>query len=129
MKKLLINKKSFALFSGGKDSLCLLAYLKEVFTGIKIDLTALFIDTTVGLPENVKYVRKVCRYLKIPLKIVKPKQSYFELVSKWGIPSFKYRWCCRELKIKPVSDYLATIEGPKVVFDGIRAAESNVRAT
>lgn len=129
INELLSNRKSFVLFSGGKDSLCLLAYLKEISNGTKMDLTALFIDTTVGLPENMKYVKKVCRYLKIPLKIVKPKQNYFELVTKWGIPSFKYRWCCRELKIKPVSDYLATIKEPKVVFDGIRAAESHVRAT
>lgn len=129
IKELLSSRKSFVLFSGGKDSLCLLAYLKEIANGTEMDLTALFIDTTVGLPENMKYVKKVCRYLKVPLKIVKPKQNYFDLVTNWGIPSFKYRWCCRELKIKPVSDYLATIKEPKVVFDGIRAAESSVRAT
>lgn len=129
VKNFLSNRKSFALFSGGKDSLCLLAYLKEISDGTKIDLTALFIDTTVGLPENMKYVRKICKYLDIPLKIVQPKQNYFELVKKWGIPSLKYRWCCRELKIKPVRDYLATIKGPKVVFDGIRAVESRMRAT
>jgi 3'-phosphoadenosine 5'-phosphosulfate sulfotransferase (PAPS reductase)/FAD synthetase len=129
VKNLFSNRKTFVLFSGGKDSLCLLAYLKEICNGTKVDLTALFIDTTVGLPENMKYVKKVCRYLGVPLKIVKPKKDYFELVTKWGIPSFKYRWCCRELKIKPVSDYLSKIKEPKVVFDGIRAAESNVRST
>lgn len=129
INELLKNRKSFILFSGGKDSLCLLAYLKEISNGEKVDMTTLFIDTTVGLPENMKYVRRVCKYLNIPLKIVQPKQNYFELVKKWGIPSFKYRWCCRELKIKPVRDFLATIKGPKVVFDGIRAVESNIRAT
>lgn len=129
IKELLSNRKSFILFSGGKDSLCLLAYLRELSNGTKVDLTALFIDTTVGLSENIEYVKKVCRYLKIPLKIVKPKQDYFDFVSKWGIPSFNYRWCCRELKIKPVSDYLTTVSEPKVIFDGIRAAESNVRGT
>ncbi len=127
IRELLNNRKSFVLFSGGKDSLCLLAYLKEISNGTKTPLTALFIDTTVGLPENIKYVRKVCRYLKVPLKIVKPKQDYFEIVKKWGIPNFKFRWCCRELKIKPVSDYLATVKEPKVVIDGIRAVESNIR--
>lgn len=60
IKELLSSRKSFVLFSGGKDSLCLLAYLKEIANGTEMDLTALFIDTTVGLPENMKYVKKVC---------------------------------------------------------------------
>jgi 3'-phosphoadenosine 5'-phosphosulfate sulfotransferase (PAPS reductase)/FAD synthetase len=124
---LMRNRKSFALFSGGLDSLCMLSYLKEISEIIKTELTVIFIDTTVGLPENVKYVKKVCRYLKIGLKTVRPKEDYFSLVKKWGIPSFKSRWCCRELKIKPVEEFLSKIKEPKVVFDGIRAVESRVR--
>ncbi|GAH73631.1 unnamed protein product, partial [marine sediment metagenome] len=34
---------------------------------------------------------------------------------------------CRELKIKPIKEYLATVKEPKVIFDGIRAAESSIR--
>jgi 3'-phosphoadenosine 5'-phosphosulfate sulfotransferase (PAPS reductase)/FAD synthetase len=127
IKRLLISKKSFVLFSGGKDSLAALAYLKGIANGDKIDLTAIYVDTTAGLPENTEYIKKVCRYLKVKLKIVKPRVDYFTLVKKWGIPSFKYRWCCRELKIKPIEEYLDTVEESKVVFDGIRAAESRLR--
>lgn len=127
IKNLMNLGKSFALFSGGLDSLCMLSYLGDISRVIKSDLTVIFIDTTVGLPENVKYVKKVCRYLGVKLRIVRPKEDYFSLVKKWGIPSFRSRWCCRELKIKPVKDFLDKINGPKVVFDGIRAVESNVR--
>jgi 3'-phosphoadenosine 5'-phosphosulfate sulfotransferase (PAPS reductase)/FAD synthetase len=127
LEKLLQIKKSFVLFSGGKDSLATLVYLKEIAKKAHSDLTALYVDTTAGLPENTKYVRKVCKYLEINLKVVKPKTDYFTLVKEWGIPSFGYRWCCRELKIKPIEEYLDSIKEPKVVFDGIRAAESNVR--
>ena len=127
IRMLLRNRKSFVLFSGGTDSLCLLAYLCKIAEDKNSSLTALYVDTTVGLPENIKYVRKVCRYLKVRLKIVRPEEDYFTFVKKWGIPSFKSRWCCRELKIKPIRDYLANIRHPKVVFDGIRAVESNVR--
>jgi 3'-phosphoadenosine 5'-phosphosulfate sulfotransferase (PAPS reductase)/FAD synthetase len=31
--------------------------------------------------------------------------------------------------VAPIRRFLAEIEGPKVVYDGIRAAESNIRAT
>jgi 3'-phosphoadenosine 5'-phosphosulfate sulfotransferase (PAPS reductase)/FAD synthetase len=124
---LMQNRKSFVLFSGGLDSLCMLSFLKEISETIKTELTAIYIDTTVGLADNVKYIRKVCRYLGVKLKTVKPKEDYFTLVKKWGIPSFRSRWCCRELKIKPVEEFLDKIEDPKVVFDGIRAVESRVR--
>ncbi len=127
IRKLLETKKSFVLFSGGKDSLATLAYLKDIAKTANNDLTALYVDTTAGLPENTKYVKKVCKHLKINLKIVRPKVDYFTLAKEWGIPSFGYRWCCRELKIKPIEEYLDSVKEPKVVFDGIRAAESNVR--
>jgi 3'-phosphoadenosine 5'-phosphosulfate sulfotransferase (PAPS reductase)/FAD synthetase len=127
IKHLLENKKSFVLFSGGKDSLATLYYLKNFVFESNGNLIALYVDTTAGLPENTKYVKKVCRYLKVKLKIVRPEKDYFTLVKEWGIPSFKYRWCCRELKIKPIAKYLERIKEPKVVFDGIRAAESYIR--
>jgi len=127
IKNILNNRRSFVLFSGGKDSLATLAYLKSITNGSGKNIAAIYVDTTAGLPENTEYIKKVCRYLKVKLIIVRPKVDYFTLVKKWGVPSFRYRWCCRELKIKPIEDYLATIKQPKVVFDGIRAAESRIR--
>ena len=127
IKNLLESRRSFVLFSGGKDSIATLAYLKGIAKKGKGDLTAIHVNTTAGLSANTKYVKKVCKYLGVNLEIVRPKIDYFTLVKEWGIPSFKYRWCCRELKIKPIGEYLNKIKEPKVVFDGIRAAESNVR--
>ena len=127
IKKLIKLRRSFILFSGGKDSLATLVYLKNIAKKVKKDINAIYIDTTAGLPENTEYVKQVCDYLGVNLQIVKPKIDYFTLAKKWGIPSFKYRWCCRELKIKPIAEYFDSVKKPKVVFDGIRAAESNVR--
>ncbi len=127
IKRILSKGKSFVLFSGGKDSLATLAYLKSISNGNSNDITALYVDTTAGLPENIEYVKEACSHFGVNLRIVRPTVDYFTLVKDWGIPSFGYRWCCRELKIKPIEDYLKSIEGPKVVFDGIRAAESRIR--
>jgi len=128
LKELMKSRKPFVLFSGGKDSLATLIYLKEIAKKAKRRLTAVYVDTTAGLPENTEYVKSVCKYMKVRLEVVKPKVDYFTLAKQWGIPSYGYRWCCRELKIKPIEQYFKNINKPKVVFDGIRAVESNVRS-
>ena len=119
--------KPFVLFSGGRDSLATLVYMNDLAKNVNCKMTAIYVDTTAGLPENTRYVRRVCRYLGIGLKVVRPKVDYFTLAKKWGIPGFRYRWCCRELKIRPIQEFLNSVTEPKVVFDGIRAVESNVR--
>jgi|GEM_PF-351069 len=126
IKELLKKKRAFLLFSGGKDSIATLLYLKKIAEK-EMDLTVVHVDTTAGLPENTEYVKEVCEYLNLPLDIVRPQIDYFTLAKEWGIPSFGFRWCCRELKIKPITNYFKNIDEPKVVFDGIRAAESNIR--
>jgi len=127
--KLLRMGKPFILFSGGKDSLCLLEYMRRLADHTNKELTALHVDTTAGFPEVEKYVEQVCDKLSVPLVTVRPQHEYFEIAKKWGIPGVRSRWCCETLKVAPLRRFLATVEGPKVIFDGIRAAESNIRAT
>jgi len=129
VKKLLRMGKPYILFSGGKDSLCLLEYMRRLANSIGKKITALHGDTTAGFPEVEGYVKKVCKKLKVPLVTVRPQHDYFEIAKKWGIPGVRSRWCCETLKVAPMRRYLATIEGPKVILDGIRAVESNIRAT
>jgi len=127
-RKILNGAECFVLISGGKDSLATLVYTKEIANEAGTDLRAIHVDTTVGFPEVTKYVRKVCSQLGVRLSIVRPENNFFDLAKDWGIPSFRFRWCCRELKIRPVQDFLSKIRGRKVVIDGIRAEESNQRA-
>lgn len=129
LKRLLRRAKTFVLFSGGTDSLCTLLHLLDTTGTRKQAVRALHVDTTAGFPEVTRYVRQVCNRLAIPLDIVRAERDYFELAKRWGIPGFNARWCCKELKVKPVRDFLATVRGPKIVVDGIRAAESNQRRT
>jgi len=128
LQRALQHTACYILFSGGMDSLCVLLYLRGIAEPLSAPLTALHIDTTAGFPEVTAYVRRICRRLNVRLRILRPKRDYFELAKRWGIPSFSARWCCEELKIKPVRDFLSRIPGPKVVFDGIRAAESAQRS-
>ncbi len=126
--KLIRLGRPFALFSGGKDSLCLVARMCELAKGARRDLTALHAETTAGFPEVESYVQTVCAQLRVPLTVVRPNRDFFETAKRWGIPSPRSRWCCETLKVAPMRRYLQTTEGPKVIFDGIRAAESTNRA-
>lgn len=128
IKTLLKHGKSYVLFSGGRDSLAALDYLACIATTVNEKVVALHVETTVGLNEITEYVSEICDQLNIALKVVRPKEDYFSLAKRWGIPSVNSRWCCRELKIRPMVEFLQEIDGPKVVFDGIRAAESGIRA-
>ena len=119
----------FVLFSGGRDSLCTLEYMRKLAKRAGVEITALHADTTAGFPEVEQYVKDVCHKLAVPLVTLRPERDYFETAKKWGIPGVRSRWCCKTLKVAPIRRYLARIEGPKVIYDGIRAAESPVRAT
>jgi len=127
--KLLRMGRAFILFSGGKDSLCILEYMRRLADYANKEITALHVNTTAGFPEVEEYVEQVCVKLGVPLVTVQSHHDYFEIAKKWGIPGVRSRWCCKTLKVAPLQRFLSTVEGPKVIFDGIRAAESNIRAT
>lgn len=121
--------RPFVLFSGGQDSLCLLTYLNNLTKETNKKIIAIHANTTAGFPEIEEYVQQVCSMLGVELVTVQPQANYFDLAKRWGIPSAKSRWCCETLKVAPIRRFLAGVKEPKVVFDGIRAAESNLRAT
>jgi 3'-phosphoadenosine 5'-phosphosulfate sulfotransferase (PAPS reductase)/FAD synthetase len=128
LKKLIQSCDVYVLFSGGLDSLCTLHYSRSLASSIGKQVTAIHVDTTVGFPEVTSHVSAVCRQLGVDLAVVRPEIDYFTLANKWGIPAFNSRWCCRELKIRPITEFLGGRDDPKIVIDGIRGAESSVRA-
>jgi 3'-phosphoadenosine 5'-phosphosulfate sulfotransferase (PAPS reductase)/FAD synthetase len=128
IRKTLSMGRPFVLFSGGRDSLCTLEYLRRLCNGREGALTAIHVDTTAGFPEVEEYVHATCRDLGVRLITVSPERTFFELAKKWGIPGVKARWCCETLKVAPLRRFLRTVDGAFVVYDGIRAAESPVRA-
>jgi len=115
----------YVLFSGGKDSLVALHIVNRVACSLGKNITAVYVNTTASIPDNIKYVRKICRKFGVKLQIVQPKESYFDLVRRWGFPTIGRRWCCFHLKIEPLKIYFSDNLDPlRIVFDGIRADES-----
>lgn len=97
-------------YSGGKDSDVLLHLVRA--SGIKY--VARYKSATIDPPGTIKHVQE-----QGDVEILRPKQSFFDIVKKWGMPSRFSRFCCKYLKEYPTESNYSLI--------GIRAEESAKR--
>lgn len=75
-------------YSGGKDSDVILQLAKE--SGIKY--RAIYKNTTIDPVGTIQH----CRANGVEIR--QPKESFFTLIKKHGLPSFRFRFCCQHLK-------------------------------
>lgn len=92
----------YVSLSGGADSTALAIYLHE--RGEEFELV--FADTGAELPETYWIVPRVARALGVKLHVVSGP-TFFQQVAAYGylLPSWRVRWCTRELKITPLKQY------------------------
>lgn len=102
-------------FSGGKDSICLLELVR--MSGVKHE--AYYSATGIDPPEIVKFIKR--EYPEV--RILTPKESFWEGIRKRSPPLRYQRWCCETLKHEPGSHIPL-----KHRLMGIRAEESRKRA-
>lgn len=113
-----LNPSGYYLsFSGGKDSQLL--YLIAELSGVKFK--AYFSNTTNELPENITFIRK--HYPKV--KFLNPKENFYKLVSKKGLPTIKGRYCCAILKEGVGAGY-AVLTGERKEESALRKKYSDV---
>jgi 3''-phosphoadenosine 5''-phosphosulfate sulfotransferase (PAPS reductase)/FAD synthetase and related enzymes len=77
-------------FSAGKDSVVILDLAER--SGVKFE--AVYANTTVDPPGTIQFLKK--NYPQVEIK--HPKESFYQLVAKKGLPSRTRRWCCEKLK-------------------------------
>jgi len=117
-------------FSGGTDSLVSTHLAWRLTENIKIPLRSLIrkvvhVNTTVGLPGILDYVKEVANKFNWDLEILQPKVSFWKLAEKWGMPTLRRRWCCFRLKLEPLFNYALTLPVSRVCFvTGMRREES-----
>ena len=124
MKKELQKKVDFAIkllrsipqdgdielsYSSGKDSDVILELAKMA----GIPYRAIYKATTIDPPKTIAHAREM------GAEIIRPKETFFQLVSKSGFPSRFSRECCSVLKEYKVCDR---------AIQGIRRSESRKRA-
>jgi phosphoadenosine phosphosulfate reductase len=124
--------KFVVAFSGGKDSLVLLDLVQRALAPDQF--IVIFGDTGMELSDTYKAVNLAKeKYPKLNFQTAKSDFSAEESWKEFGPPGRRMRWCCAIHKSVPVMLKLREIakDGIKVkavVFDGIRAEESDRRA-
>lgn len=92
-------------YSGGKDSDVILELAKMA----GINYRAIYKNTTIDPPGTIRHCREK------GVEILHPKESFFQLVERKGLPTRRARFCCSELKEYKVLDR---------AIQGIRRSES-----
>lgn len=95
-------------YSGGKDSDVILQLAKEA----DVRYRAIYRNTTIDPPGTIAHVGRM------GAEILRPKETFFQLVAKKGFPNRFSRFCCEKLKEYKVTD--------KCIM-GIRKSESSKR--
>ena len=107
--------------SGGKDSSALAVYLRNKVQ----EMEYFFCDTGAELPETYEYLTRLEVILGSPIVRLNAERGFdhwFE-VFRGALPSPQMRWCTKNMKIKPIEDWIS--DGSAVSYVAIRADESN----
>lgn len=96
-------------YSGGKDSDVILELAKMA----GIPYRAIYKNTTIDPPGTIAHAKEM------GAEVIRPKKTFFQLVSEHGYPSRYARFCCSFLKEYKVCDR---------AIQGIRRSESRNRA-
>jgi 3'-phosphoadenosine 5'-phosphosulfate sulfotransferase (PAPS reductase)/FAD synthetase len=143
-----MKKKYLVTFSGGKDSLAIILWAKAnlvfdqwdvVFcdTGHEAKITYEYIDWIekqigkkfIRLKTNVFEDKLDQEVIDKIVEIFGERNVFAEMVMYKGrFPSTKARFCTEELKMKPMIDYVLSLEEDVVIVQGVRAEESEARA-
>lgn len=96
-------------YSGGKDSDVILELAKMA----GINYRAIYKNTTIDPPGTIRHVREN------NVEIVRPKETFLQLIERKGFPTRRARFCCQVLKEYKIMD---------IAIQGIRRSESPKRA-
>jgi 3'-phosphoadenosine 5'-phosphosulfate sulfotransferase (PAPS reductase)/FAD synthetase len=111
-------------FSGGKDSSAALLWAAKNFP--KKQIIAIFSDTGYEFPGMSLHVWKVCKFLGVGLKIVKPQHDMILDIIENGWFSTIHLPCRFKYIYGPVQDYIKATYPPEtvVIIDGSRGDQA-----
>lgn len=116
--------------SGGKDSQATLLYCIEIY-GVN-NIIAVFCDTEWEHNWTYAHIQYLVKKTGVEFIVLGSEKydGFIDMVKKKKrFPSTKARFCTEELKIKPMIDYLLTLNDHVTIFQGIRNDESKKRST
>jgi hypothetical protein len=112
--------------SGGRDSAALAIWMRE--NRPSIGLEYFFTDTGKELPEVYDFLDRLEGFLGKPIQRLNPDRDFDFWLAEYGnfLPSPRTRWCTRQLKLRPLEQWLkADLEAGVTVhsYVAIRADE------
>lgn len=121
-----VNTRVVVGISGGADSACLALFSAVYLAPIYPRLEFLFTDTKAEPESCHETLAKIEKITGIAITRLIPDKGLFELIAHQNgfLPSVRERWCTRELKIKPLMDYIPKTESV-ISLAGIRADEAD----
>lgn len=114
--------------SGGRDSAALAVYMREHYP--KLDIEYFFTDTGKELPEVYEFLDRLEGFLGRPIVRLNPDRNFDFWLREYNhfLPSPRSRWCTRQLKLRPLEQWLRPDLDAGIVvhsYVAIRADESS----
>lgn len=112
--------------SGGRDSAALAVWMRE--NRPEVELEYFFTDTGKELPEVYDFLDRLEGFLGKPIARLNPDRDFDYWLKEYGnfLPSPRTRWCTRQLKLRPLEEWLrADLNAGQVIhsYVAIRADE------
>lgn len=108
--------------SGGKDSSALALYMRDRVP----DMEYFFCDTGAELQETYDYLHRLESALGKPIARLNVNRDFDHWLEVYqgALPSPQMRWCTKNLKIKPLEEWIG--DDPAVSYVAIRADENRL---
>ncbi len=108
--------------SGGKDSTALAVLMRQEHPELPMEY--FFCDTHKELAETYEYLERIEARLGIKITRLSPDRGFDHWLEVYGgvLPSPQVRWCTKQMKIKPLEEFIG--EDEAVSYVGIRADEN-----
>ncbi|NEO26841.1 MAG: phosphoadenosine phosphosulfate reductase family protein [Kamptonema sp. SIO4C4] len=114
------NVRHILGLSGGKDSAALAVLLHQEIPQMEY----FFCDTHKELPETYEFLERIQARLGIKIEYLSANQGFDHWLKVYGgyLPSPQSRWCTRQMKIRPLEDFVGDNEA--ISYVAIRADEN-----
>jgi len=108
-------------FSGGKDSVAVLNWVKTVNSTLNKEMVALFVETGAEYPCVTAHVVDVCKRMGVPLKILNPRRHLLQhYAEKEKFPNVLFRECMHEFIHETTDIYLHGLQKTVALIRGGR---------
>lgn len=122
-----MSENKFGLLSGGRDSVVAVHKMMQEAENDRKNPVAVYLDTTIGIPENHEYVQDLCDHFGWQLWTLRTQENFEDIVKKYGFPGpSKHTLAYSYLKERQLRKLASVAEEPHY-YTGIRATESQRR--